>query len=375
VFEALPQIIQAGISLPMPDKRFPILPNKPFKIDSFVPNTERTRDLVHGFYQEQMQINGGKMDLFAAVSDAAGLAMGYYDGARTKLWDFAKQYTLADHFFHAAFGGSLLNHLWLVAAQTPTFPGAPSFMHAQLDDHGRLVKDGALTPDGYLANNVFTQNGPYPPNWPVDQLMPAITMPHIGDRLDQAKVSWAWYSGGWDDAVAGHADPGFYFQTQPFAYFANVGAGTQGRADHLRDEKDFLTALKSDGFPNVSFIKPLSADCQHPGEADIARGDSHTATLINAVQDSQYWDSSAVIVTYDEHGGFWDHVAPPKVDRWGPGIRVPAVVVSPFAKKGFVDKTVYDTTSILKFIEWRWGLDPLSARDSNVNNLANAFDL
>ena len=84
--------------------------------------------------------------------------------------------------------------------------------------------------------------------------------------------------------------------------------------------------------------------------------------------------SSAIIVAFDEGGGLWDHVAPPKIDRWGPGTRVPAIIVSPYAKKGFVDKTVYDTTSILRFIEWRWNLQPLGERDAKANNLLNAFD-
>jgi len=103
-------------------------------------------------------------------------------------------------------------------------------------------------------------------------------------------------------------------------------------------------------------------------------GDRHTAELVKAIQDSAYWKSAAIIVAFDEGGGLWDHVAPPKIDRWGPGTRVPAIIVSPYAKKGFVDKTVYDTTSILRFIEWRWNLQPLGERDAKANNLLNAFD-
>ena len=82
-----------------------------------------------------------------------------------------------------------------------------------------------------------------------------------------------------------------------------------------------------------------------------------------------------VIITYDENGGLWDHVAPPKIDKWGPGTRVPTLLISPFAKKGFVDHTQYDTTSILKLIETRWGLEPLGTRDGGANDLSNALDL
>src|SRR5439155_22761734 len=91
------------------------------------------------------------------------------------------------------------------------------------------------------------------------------------------------------------------------------------------------------------------------------------------IRNSAIWQRSAVIVTWDENGGLWDHVAPPTGDRWGPGPRVPALIVSPFAKKGFVDHTVYDGTSILTFIEWRWGLAPLGERDARANNLLAAF--
>jgi plastocyanin len=95
---------------------------------------------------------------------------------------------------------------------------------------------------------------------------------------------------------------------------------------------------------------------------------------VRAVQQSPAWAYTAIIVTYDENGGFWDHVAPPKGDRWGPGTRVPTIVISPYAKKGYVDHTKYDTTSILKLIETRWGLAPLGPRDAAATGLANVFD-
>jgi len=339
-----------------------------------VPPDQRTGDLAHKFYQQQMQINGGKMDKFAAISDARGLAMGYYDGSKLPLWTYAQQYVLADHFFHASFGGSFLNHLWLVAAATPTFPSAPADMLAQLDASGTLMKDGSVTPDGLAVNTLYTVYNPHPCYSRQEQLLPAQTMPHIGDRLDAKNLSWAWYSGGWNDAMAGNPDPLFQFHHQPFAYFQDLADGTEAKAKHLRDETDFFATLKGSDLPSVVFIKPLGPDNEHPGYADVVRGDQHAVDIIKAVQNSSYWKRSAIIVTYDENGGFWDHVPPPQVDRWGPGTRVPTIIVSPYAKRGFVDKTVYDTTSILKFIEWRWDLPPLAERDAKANNLLNAFD-
>ena len=103
-------------------------------------------------------------------------------------------------------------------------------------------------------------------------------------------------------------------------------------------------------------------------------GEQHAEALINAIRNGPDWNSTAIIITYDENGGFWDHVPPPVIDRWGPGSRVPTLVISPFARSGFVDHTFYDTTSILAFIEHRFGLDPLTPRDAAANDLVGAFD-
>ena len=124
----------------------------------------------------------------------------------------------------------------------------------------------------------------------------------------------------------------------------------------------------------MSFVKPLGLNNEHPGYTDIISGEHHTIDLINAVRNGPNWKDAVIIVTYDENGGFWDHVAPPTIDRWGPGSRTPAIIISPFAKRGFVDKTSYETVSILAFIEKRWNLTALTDRDRNASPLLNAFD-
>jgi phospholipase C len=124
----------------------------------------------------------------------------------------------------------------------------------------------------------------------------------------------------------------------------------------------------------VSFVKPLGEVNEHPGYTNVLSGEQHVAELLKALRASKQWKNTAVIVTYDENGGFWDHVAPPTIDRWGPGTRVPTLVISPLAKHGYVDHNRYDTTSILALIEHRWGLAPLSARDAAANDMRNAFD-
>ena len=350
------------------------LPNAPFNIEQFVPANVPTRDLVHRFYQEQVQIHGGRMDKFALVSDAKGLVMGFYHTAPLPLAAEAARYTLCDNFFHAAFGGSFLNHFWLISAQTAVFPNAPAAVVATLDAAGNLVSDGFVTPDGFAVNTAFSVNTPHPTGVPADRLVPDQTFANIGDRLSAKHISWAWYSGGWNDAVAGHADPLFQFHHQPFIYFANLADGTAAKAEHLKDEQDFLAALTSGALPAVSFIKPVGANNEHPGYTDVITGENHVKGLIDAVRASRFWKHTAIIITYDENGGFWDHVAPPVVDRWGPGTRVPAIVISPFARKGAVDHHRYDTTSILALIEHRWRLQPLSSRDAAADPLSGAFD-
>ncbi len=124
----------------------------------------------------------------------------------------------------------------------------------------------------------------------------------------------------------------------------------------------------------VSFIKPLGPQNEHPGYADLLTGEHHVMDLVDAIRNGPDWPTTAIVITYDEHGGFWDHVPTPVVDRWGPGIRVPTLVISPFAKRHFVDHNRYDTTSILALIENRWGLEPLSDRDAGANDMANAFE-
>ena len=372
----LPPVMFTDAKPPIPDTRFPSkLVNAPFMIDQYLSQEDISPDLVHRFYQNQAQIDGGKNDKFAAYSDAAGMTMGFYDARNTKLWDYASRYTLSDHFFMGSFGGSFLNHMWLVCACTPRYDGAPEAITAKLDAQGNLVKDGAVTPDGFAVNTIYSVFQPHPASVADKaKLMPPIDLPNIGDRLSEKNISWAWYSGGWNDALAGHPDPTFQFHHQPLAYFSKYGDGTEGRKEHLKDEAEFVAAIQDGTLPAVSFYKPIGIENQHPGYANITNADLKAAKLIGEIEQGPQWKSTAIIVTYDENGGFWDHVAPPKGDRWGPGTRVPTNVISPYARRHYIDHTVYDTTSILKLIERRWGLAPFGQRDAKANDMTKAFD-
>lgn len=401
-----------------PQFNFGKLPNKPFRLDAPPFNlslTQESRDLVHRFYQNQEQINGGKNNRFAAVSDAGGLTMGYYDGSKMKLWQYAKDYTLADNFFMGTFGGSFMNHIYLACACIARFPNAPSTKIAvvnhdgktltrvenspssALDGYPKYLNDGAVSPDGYGIN---TLQPPYQPSGmtPADNPafadntkapLPPQSQTTIGDLLSNKHISWTWYAGAWNAATADGMQapsekrkiiynedkdsPDFQPHHQPYNYFVNYAPGTTARAEHLKDGSDFEHDIVTGHLPAVSFYKPQGNLNEHPGYADVAQGDEHIAKIIHSIQDSPQWNSTLIIVTYDENGGFWDHVMPPKGDRWGPGTRVPTLLISPWVKKHHVDHHQYDTGSILQFISKRFKLEHLVGVRTNMGDLTKAL--
>jgi len=423
-----------------------VLPNGPFQIDAASPpwgspavgSDLVTRDLVHKFFQNQMQIDGGRNDGFAAWSDAGGLVMGYYDGSQSAMWEIAKQYTLADNFFMGAFGGSFINHQYLVCACAPEYPDAdtaparPTIAALETDTNGNYlprlarrpkpvsaldgipvwVLDGNVAPKNYFGDGAFrvvnTMQTPYQPSGNAPDAsdatglyadpskantLPPQTQPHIGDLLTGKGIDWIWYAGGWNATLADRtkvynpAYGNFQVHHQAFNYFAGFDpvARLAERAAHLKDYDDLIAAVQSGTLPAVTFYKPLGIHNQHPGYASVADGDAHIAGLIAALRAGPQWRRMLVIVTYDENGGFWDHVAPPKGDLLGPGTRIPAIIVSPFAKRHFIDHTQYDTGSILRFLTHRYSLpvlDGLRRRDdaleangaSVMGDFTNALD-
>jgi acid phosphatase len=417
----LPPVYRQG----KPDPRYPqSLPNGPFRIDA-PPVNARIDQIVPGpihlFWQNQEQINGGRNNMFVAMSNVGAWVMGYYDGSQQKVWQWALEYTLADNFFMGAFGGSFLNHQWLVCACTPLFATAPASLRAQLDGEGKLKKrpdspasvltgpaevfDGQVTPDGYVVN---TSEPPFqpsaiPPAAGGDRdfadaskhPVPAQTARTIGDTLSAKAVTWAWYAGAWNQALADGrrapeekrtviknpepGSPNFQSHHQPLNYYTRFAPGTAERRLHLKDGEEFFAAVRNGTLPQVAFYKPTGRLNQHPTYTDIQSGDIHIAELLEALKRSPQWSKMLVIVTYDENGGYWDHVAPPAGagwgDRWGPGSRVPTIIVSPHARRGFVDHTPYDTTSILKLITRRFGLEPLPGVRAHVGDLTNALQV
>jgi phospholipase C len=143
---------------------------------------------------------------------------------------------------------------------------------------------------------------------------------------------------------------------------------------HLLDARDFIWDIVHGTLPQVAFYKPIGKLNEHPDYTNVLNGDEHLDKVLRLIEQSPIWSKSIVIVTFDENGGYWDHVPPPVIDEWGPGMRVPTVIISPFAKKGFIDHTIYDTTAILKLIETRFGLEPLGKRDKCSKDMNAAFE-
>jgi len=383
LYTSLPAVVDSGLT----DPRFRIgLPVSPFDCAQFIPADQRTGDLIHRFYQEQWQIDRdsqghAQMDKYVAWTDAGALVMSHYDASTLPEGELAGEFTLCDHFFHAAFGGSFLNHILLVAAAPPKWPGwdklAPEDRsHLASNADPTNFRDGQCTPDGYVVNTTLSTQSPHPNDKEPKYLLPPLDMPTIGDRLSDRLISWKWYSGGWNNAVAGDygiAGP-FQFHHQPFAYFANYAEGTVGRKDHLRDETDFYDDVAKNDLPAVSFVKFLGDNDEHPGYATLRAGQEHSANLVNLIRRSPLWDTTMVIITYDENGGRWDHVPPPYRDEWGPGTRVPTIVISPYAKRHHVEHTTYDSLSILRLIETRFDLQPLTGRENHFGDMLETMD-
>ena len=419
------------------------LPNAPWALRTGngdpLPHGVVTRDLVHAFYQNQLQINGGRNDGFVAWGDSGAMVMGHYgdSASNLRLWQLARQYTLCDNWFMGAFGGSFLNHQYLVAAQPPFYPDAdksPAQFNIAVTESGRVddprlklaadspasalqgrpkfASRSQLTPDFWAVNTMMppyqpssTQSGSNPELASEDSpsVLPPQVHKTIGDVLSAKNVDWAWYAGAWQLALDGKGDgdehqfpqrPNFQYHHQPLNYFKSFAPGTEARAKHLRDAgigetartNHFLADIEADRLPTVSFYKPQGDLNMHAGYSDVDAGDRHAMTVVGALQKSRSWKHTLVIITVDENGGWWDHVAPPKGDRWGPGSRIPALIVSPCAKKGFVDHTIYDTGSIARFLTRRFGLEKLpglimrekamvAAGGPPPGDLTNALDL
>jgi phospholipase C len=296
--------------------------------------TTRTVDLHHGSSIGYAAYDNGLMDGFIAAQNSRNLpgevALGYYDGRDLPLyWNLATDYVLADHFFSSVQGSSEANHFYWMAARTPV----------------TIPEEG-------------------------------LDFPVIFDRLQEAGVSWKFYVQNYDPTITfRNKEPATSKAAQlvwaPLLNFPRF-LDDPDRFSRIVDLSEYYADLASGSLPAVSFVVPSGASEHPPG--DVALGQVFATSLITSLMRSNAWDSSAFVLTWDDWGGWYDHVPPPKVDADGFGFRVPTLIVSPFATPGTIDSTTYDFTSMLKFIEDNWSIEPLTGRDATANSIVTALD-
>ncbi|HYK92842.1 MAG TPA: alkaline phosphatase family protein [Thermoplasmata archaeon] len=269
-------------------------------------------EMSHTWQSAHADFDGGRMDGFV-FSEGSPATMGYFDGTDIpRYWKAARTYTLCDRYFTSVMSESAPNHLFLVAG----------------------------TAGGLRDDNVPT----------------TLTFPPVFQSLETAGVTWKVY--------------GFTKWFERFEFVRSLS----GASSHFSTGARFAQDVASGSLSEVSWVIGAPGGSEHPPQ-DIQLGqDSVVDQVVNPLGSSSYWDSSAVFLTWDDYGGFYDHVAPPQVDSEGYGFRVPCIVASPYARPGFIDHALNDHTSILRFIENRFGLPALSSRDAAANDLSEAFD-
>src|SRR2546426_459115 len=264
--------------------------------------------------------DNGKMDRFNYLTSSQNTTtpFGYYDHTQIPYyWDYASQFVLFDNFFTSAMSISVPNYQYILSAQ--------------------------MNPDPKFLNNP-----------PYDQQASMDNYTTILNVLDSKNISWKFYHG-WLDAPR---------------YFSTLN-NTQDRANDV-PEGNLFTDISANNLPSVSFTTPSQSEHQPP--QDIKLGEDATVSILNAIMTSPYWNSTAVFITWDDYGGWYDHVPPLQVDGFGYGFRAPLLIISPYAKQGFVDHTLGDHSSFLKFIETLYSLPPLTQRDAQASDLTDAFN-
>ena len=317
----------------------PVDPNNPAgpKVAPFHIQDPRTPDLNHASQSARAAYHDGRMDGFVLAQAERKLpgqmALGYYDGSDLPYyWHLAQHYVLADRFFSSALGGSLVNHQFWVAAS------------------------GSRTGESIPAAG--------------------LNMPTIFDRLDGAGVSWKFYVKSYDPTLDFRHAQGDNPKDSQLAWIPPLTmpsfVDNPQRMARIVDMSHLYADLVHGDFPAVSYLVQGGTSEHPPGH--VVNGQNATVSIIDAIMRSRFWDSTAIVLSWDDWGGWYDHVRPPQVDPDGYGFRVPALIISPYAKKGYILHETSDFTSILKLIERLHGLGPLTSRDANAYDLLGAFD-
>jgi phospholipase C len=335
----------------------------------FLLSNESTINLSHAWYVAHTDWNNGKMNGFI-VGENNPQTMGYYNAEDIPYyWDYAKNFVLDDNFFSSLMGPSLPNHLYIASGSSGD-GSIPNPSNQSWIKHGGIADNPpSKGPDLQINGSDFTAN------WA-----------SMAQELSEYGISWKWYTG-----AANVTAPSFWDVLPLFSYFRqNPSLMNENEVG----TQNFINSLQNGTLPSVSWIIPGSkwkppifpftanppikncvTDEHPPARSDC--GMDYVSYLVNAVMKSSYWDSTAIIITWDDYGGFYDHVPPPQVDYFGEGFRVPTLIISPWAKHGFIDHTPYEFGSLLSLVETIFGVPSLGARDSfgiGKNNMMNSFD-
>ena len=306
-----------------------------------MPDSCPAGNLCNGWDCSLQAMDGGKMDKFDVIS--GGTWSAYTQAAPGEIpnyWAYARRFTLADRYFTSVHGPSLPNHLFALGAQSG---GAI--------DNGEDPGPGTdCDGSSWGTITVMDQYGNR------SQQSRCFHFKTLPDALQEAGITWKYYgeNGGFLSLIAS---------------IRNTNLWNEGIASPTQ----FFADAKSGQLPAVSWLTPPGEYSEHP-PGSMCEGENWTVSVLNAVMQGPDWNSTVVFVAWDDFGGFYDHVAPPQVDQFGLGPRVPLLIISPYAKAGYVSHTVYDHTSVLKFIETRYGLQPLTSRDAAASNMLDSFD-
>ncbi len=326
---------------------------------------QNNADLAHDWGSSMVDWNKGQMDGFSAYGTKNGPDQAYAYVEHSQIEPYrtmAQQYVLADEMFPTEFGGSFTAHLTLVAGtddiKLPTEAEVNFASHTPDDcDSPPGTKTSYLTPN----REVHFFDGPFPC---FDQFNTAAQV------LDDAKVSWKIYA-------TKVLDAGFW---EPFEAIKYVRYGPDWSKNIIAPQTQVLNDAAKGHLAAVSWVTPSKEDSDHPAYRGD-KGPSWVASIVNAVGQSKYWSTSAIIVVWDDWGGFYDNAPPPQLDYRGLGIRVPCLIISPYAKQGYVSHVQYEYGSILRFIEEVYGLLPgsigsrsLGYTDKRARSLNDAFD-
>jgi phospholipase C len=324
---------------------------------------DRTPDAGHSFADGIAVIDGGKMDCF----NPKGLVQEQPEDI-PNYFRYAEGYTLADRFFSSVYGPTGIEHLWTFAAQSDRFvdherPGQFGTGGREFCDDPRETAYSFKRLDRADQEDVFRleEQGKAGADRVKDyweSRWPCTDVRVLPDLLERAGISWKEYRG-----------PNAW--VQPLRIIRHVRFSSM--YDNVLPETRFLPDLRAGRLPQVTWLTPSFADSEHP-PMSMCRGENWSVEVLNAIMQSPYWDSTAVVLTWDDYGGFYDHVPPPHVDLYGLGPRVPMLVISPWANEAFVDHDTMEFASVLRFIETVFDLPPLTQRDATANDMLSAFD-